>query len=246
MNLDGAVAATAGTMSLKMLRQAHAGPAQARNYGIAQAQGEFLVFIDDDCTLPPDYLKRLAAHFASDPHAGIGGRTLNALPGNIYSSASQLHVDYLYAYYDPDPGNARFFSSNNVAFPAARLRECGGFDPSFITGEDRELCRRWLACGNRLVYRPDVIVYHAHTLTFSSYCSQHFHYGQGAFRLRISNTRSCGRITLERKSFYFNLLLFRAPQSNFLRVWRIRFLLAVGQAANAAGFLWQGLSGRKT
>lgn len=243
--LEGKTAEIPERIPLKLMSQAHAGPAAARNSGIAEACGDFLVFIDDDCIVTPDYLKRLAACFASAPDAGIGGRTINALPENIYSSASQLHVDYLYAYYDANAENALFFSSDNIAFPAGRFRECGAFDPSFITGEDREVCQRWRAHGNRLVYRPDVVLYHAHVLTFRSYWSQHFNYGRGAFRLRTSNARRDGRFALERKSFYLRMLLYREPKAGLWRVWRIRFLFAVGQAANAAGFLWESCTGRR-
>ena len=54
----------------------------------------------------------------------IGGRTVNALPGNPYSTASQLLIDYLYSYYNADSGQARFFTSNNLAVAAERFSIC--------------------------------------------------------------------------------------------------------------------------
>lgn len=47
-----------------------------------------------------------------------------------------------------------------------------------------------------------------------------------------------------RKFFYLRMLLCRERKERPWRVWRIRFLFAVGQAANAAGFLWESFTGR--
>lgn len=34
-------------------------PSAARNFGISKCQGEYILFLDDDCTLSPDYFKNL-------------------------------------------------------------------------------------------------------------------------------------------------------------------------------------------
>src|SRR6266498_390709 len=81
------------------------------------------------------------------PGTMVGGRTLNALPGNLCSTLSHLVVDAAYACYNADPDNARFFASNNLAVPTRRFLELGGFDPEFTTAEDRDLCARWLESG---------------------------------------------------------------------------------------------------
>ena len=135
-----------GSLRVELLVQPHGGPAQARNLAAGQAKGEVLVFIDDDCRVPPEFLQRLSAHVRATPNAGIGGQTLNVLD-NVYPVASQVHVDYLYSYYNLVPERAQFFSSNNLALPAEGFRQVGGFDATFMTGEDREFCDRWLSAG---------------------------------------------------------------------------------------------------
>ena len=138
-------------LDVRLLIQAHAGPAAARNTGAAQAKGRFLAFTDDDCMPAPDWLQTLAARFASTPDQIIGGRTLNARSDNLYSTTSQTIIEVVYAYYNTDPNQASFFASNNLAVPADRFRAISGFDATFTTSEDRELCDRWLHHSYRMM-----------------------------------------------------------------------------------------------
>ena len=95
-------------LEIRLIRQANAGPAVARNTGGMNARGEFLAFTDDDCEPSQDWLTVLAAGFRENPDAMLGGRTINVLTDNLYSTASQLLVDFLYGYYNADALRAVF------------------------------------------------------------------------------------------------------------------------------------------
>jgi glycosyltransferase involved in cell wall biosynthesis len=86
-------------INLNLITQPHSGPAAARNTGAAKAKGEFLAFTDDDCIPSPDWLQVLASHFAEMPDYIIGGRTINLLAKNVYSTMSQLIIDVVYRHY---------------------------------------------------------------------------------------------------------------------------------------------------
>ena len=131
-------------ISINLIRQSNAGPASARNTGAAAAQGDYLIFTDDDCQPHPDWLKTLTQAIKDFPNTLIGGHTINALPNNLYSSASQLLIDYLYDYYNQQKEEATFFASNNFALPRKLYQQLEGFDTSFplAAGEDREFCDR--------------------------------------------------------------------------------------------------------
>ena len=90
--------------------------------------------------------------FAEAPDDTIEGQTLNVLSDNPYSTTSQLLIDYLYACYNADHNQTRFFASNNLALPARRFHAIGGFDTTFLRarGEDRDLCDRWVYHGYRM------------------------------------------------------------------------------------------------
>jgi GT2 family glycosyltransferase len=236
------VTTAAREIQVSLIAASHQGPAAARNAGAARAKGVLLAFTDDDCAPAPGWLQAFRRRFATDPDSMLGGHTVNALPGNVYSSASQALVDYIYGHYNRDPDDARFFASNNLAVPASRFLEVGGFDTSFPlpAAEDRELCLRWRSLGHRLAYVPDAVVHHAHPLRLRTFWRQHFNYGRGAFHLHTMLARQRhDRIRVEPPAFYFRLLTYplarRRESSTGSRV-VVSALLALSQAANAAGF----------
>jgi glycosyltransferase involved in cell wall biosynthesis len=240
--LEEVTASFGDRLDVRLLRQPNAGPATARNTGAMKARGTFLAFTDDDCRPASDWLMSLAVRFAKDPDCVLGGRTTNALDDNPYSSASQLLIDYLYSYYNANPNQARFFTSNNLALAADRFRAIGGFDTTFprAGGEDREFCDRWLSQGYRMIYAPHLVTYHAHPLTFRTFLRQHFAYGQGAFSFRlVSARRSRQGIRFEPVSFYLEMLRYPFRKSQVVTALLLAALLGVSQVVNAVGFFWE-------
>ncbi|MFQ5938328.1 MAG: glycosyltransferase family 2 protein, partial [Acidiferrobacterales bacterium] len=223
-------------LDLKLVMQANAGPAAARNTGAVHAKGEFLAFTDDDCTPAPGWLQALA-RFATSHDCAIGGRTVNALPNNPYATTSHLLIDFIYAYFNVDGKQGRFFASNNFALPADSFRANGGFNTTFRTSEDRELCERWLEQGYRMIYAPEALVYHAHPLTFRTFWLRHFSYGRGAFRFHQARKVTVkDLLTPDPLRFYLGLHRY---SFSLVRGWRILLiapLLLVSHAAYVAGF----------
>ncbi len=229
----------ADRLNLTVLRQENLGPAVARNAGLRIARGRFTAFTDDDCRPAPDWLRRLAEALLEDPGCGAGGLTINGLPDNPFSCASQLLVSYLYEYYNADPRNARFLTSNNIAFPTEKLRAFGGFDERFrkAAGEDRDLCHRWTEKGHRLVYEPKAKIRHDHELSLRGLWRQHFAYGRGAYVLhRYRAARNRERIRVEPFRFYLDLLAYPVRVLGWKRGLLQVPLLAITQAAGATGF----------
>jgi len=87
-------------IDLKIYRQKNAGPAMARNAGTTNARGNYFAFTDDDCAPDAKWLQCFEARFDQTPNSVIGGKTINALPKNLYAEASQLFMDYLHEYYN--------------------------------------------------------------------------------------------------------------------------------------------------
>lgn len=239
---EAVVAPFRDRFDVTLITQPHGGPAAARNAGAARAKGEFLAFTDDDCTPAADWLKALAARFTTVPDHAIGGRTLNALPENLYSTTSHVILDAVYEYYNAHPGRARFIASGNLAMPADQFHVIGGFDVTFLTAEDRDFCDRWLQRGYRMTYAPEALVYHAHPLTLRTFWWQHLAYGRGAFRFHQARAqRGSGRLRIDLR-FHMSVLCRLVSEAQGRRTVYQAALLAVWQAANAAGFFWEGLS----
>lgn len=224
---------------LNMLRQDHAGVAAGRNRGAEVARGEFLVFTDDDCRPAPDWLKRLAERFAKAGDCIVGGRTVNALQDNIYSTASQTLISYLFSYYNVNPLEARFLNGSNLAIPADGFYAIGRFDKTFFLmgAEERELCDRWLQSGRKMIYAPEVLVFHFHALTFRAFLRQHFKYGCGAYHYqRLRRLRCHQGMKVESFAFYTDMLRFPFALLRWRKALLVAALLVVSQAANIAGF----------
>jgi GT2 family glycosyltransferase len=229
-------------LELTLLTQPHAGPATARNLGAARARGDYLAFTDDDCMAEAGWLRGFAAPLAEAPDHAIGGRTVNALPENPYSSATQLLLDFLHEW-SIKSGSGTFFTSNNLAVPTGLFRTRGGFDTGFplAAGEDREFCDRWARLGGRLTYAPDAVIRHGHPLTFRGYWRQHVNYGRGALRFHRLRTRAAGgRRTGTPLSFYLRLVTYPLTRAAGTRRLSLTALLALAQIATAAGYWREG------
>ncbi len=179
--LGEAVTPASGALDVRLLRQANAGPAAARNAGARHARHAVLAFTDDDCRPRPDWLRRVVAPMERWPGAMTGGHTVNLLRQNPYAEASQALLTYVYTRLNTDPSNAQFLTSNNMTVPRADFEAVGGFDESFRASEDRDLCARWRQGGRRIVYVPEAVMGHAHRLTLGRFWRQHVGYGRGAY-----------------------------------------------------------------
>jgi len=225
-------------MNIRLIMQENSGPGIARNNGVSNSRGWFIAFTDDDCRPDRDWLARLSERLKENPERMYGGHIANALDNNIYSSVSQLLVDYLYAYYNSETTHSQFYTSNNMAMARKNFDAVGGFDHNFpeLCGEDREFCDRWRHYGYDLAYVPQAIVYHYHELTFWTFCRQHFRYGGGGVRFREARARrNQARFRFEPPSFYLDLIAY-AWKMKLPRPLSLTALLILSQLANAMGF----------
>ncbi len=250
--LQPVVAEFASRLAATCLRQENAGPATARNLGARHARGEYLAFVDDDCCVEADWLVAFQEAFVGDPGGMVGGHTVNGLAENRYSAASQLILDLVYAHYNPRPDAVTFLASNNIAMPAKRFHELGGFDAArFSTagGEDRDLCDRWISRFGTIRWAEKAIVRHYHSMSLGSFWRQNYTYGRGAWTFhRIRSEAGASRLQRDAR-FHLRvpgLLLRRLSRESWGNVLRALPLLVVWQFANASGFFGEGLRRRRT
>ena len=240
ISLDRVVKSFQSQLDITLIHQANAGPAMARNTGANLAKGQYLGFTDDDCTLDPNWLSALENIFSKRPNALLGGKTINALPDNPYSTASQLLIDYIYDYYNLNSSQPEFFASNNFAVSRELFNQVGQFDLNFplAAAEDREFCDRWLFSGYSLYYVPQAIIYHAHDLNLPRFWRQHFNYGCGAFYFhQIRSRRNQTSMKVEPLHFYLQLLAYPwITKYRMLSKVLISGLLFISQLANTLGF----------
>ncbi len=77
--------------SVKLVNETRQGVAYARNAGIAASRGEIIVTVDDDVSMPPQWLELLLAPFA---RADVMAVTGNVLPVELETHSQQLFEQY--------------------------------------------------------------------------------------------------------------------------------------------------------
>ena len=242
MPAEAIIAEFEAQLTIRTMRQENMGVAYARNAGAAAAVGEYLIFLDDDYRVAPDWLNQFTQQFAQSPDAMVGGDARNFLNDNIYSTASQVLNEIVYIHYNADHLNARFHSGGNMGMKRSLFSELGGNDPLYIgeiIGEDRDLCERWLRRGWQIVYNPKIVIYHAHSLTLRSFWQQHYGYAYGAytFRKQVLATSEEGDYPIEWRLHWliwtYGLRFIR--RLGFWRAVRVQLLLYIQQLATVVG-----------
>lgn len=242
--IEPALKSCASQLKLVVHRQENSGPAVARNTALSLATGKFVALLDDDCRPEPTWLRRLLDVLESHPDAMVGGHTVNGLPGNIYSTVSQMIVDRVYAAHNADPMHAGFFTSSNLAVRRELLLSLGGFDPAYryAGGEDRGLCDHWRNAGGVMIFEPRARIHHFHELTFQRFLRQHFNYGRGAIYYHFTRqtksreeARTAREIVLNWNAWSAEL----AAQAERHNKMAMVALLVCWQFANALGYFWE-------
>jgi GT2 family glycosyltransferase len=108
------------------------GPAGNRNAGVARAQGEWIVFIDDDCIAQAGYLSAYEKAIESDPNLG-------ALEGRIYPDRPRK----TWAEGCPANETGGMFWTSNLCVKRSIFLELGGLDERFeVAYEDIDFAHR--------------------------------------------------------------------------------------------------------
>lgn len=222
---------------VECIRQANAGPGQARNTGVQAAEGaELVCFTDDDCRPRPDWLDRLVVAQGGAAQRLVGGRIENALHRNVYSAASQSLSSYLYDFYQSRGSAMTFFTTNNLCFRREDFLAVGGFGDFAVASEDRDLSLRWSAAGGTLLYESAAVVDHAHALDLASFWRQHAGYGRGLRDLhKAMDTRDDTRAKLEGAGFYLGMLGYPLRRPGHKRLGQSA-LIGLSQVAMIAGY----------
>ena len=171
------------------IRQGNRGPAAARNIGGAAARGDILVFTDDDCSVPPQWLQSITDLFSATQCDLLGGTTRNVAISYYWSTIHQSITDFWQHVVNRGDHKDVFLTSNNMAIRKTAFDLIGGFDEQYHLpgGEDRDLAMRAVAVDLRAHFAADLIIDHHHQMTFGAFCRQHAKYGRGSFLLRTSH-----------------------------------------------------------
>ncbi len=138
--------------TVKLVRQSpNAGPAAARNLGVAATLAPVLAFTDADCEVADDWLERAVARLEDDPSlAGVEGRT-DPGDGEVSATTHQMR--------NPSGG---MWMTCNMIYRREALEGAGGFDETFTMPwlEDSDVALSVQEDGKEIAFDEGVVVNH--------------------------------------------------------------------------------------
>jgi GT2 family glycosyltransferase len=178
------------------------GPAAKRDMGAAQACGEVLVFLDDDSYPEPNLLV-VATRYFSDPEVvALGGPGITPPSDTFWQKVSGAVFLSRFTGGAPERyvpvGTARQMDdwpSVNLLVRRETFLAVGGFDCKYWPGEDTKLCLKLKQTGKKLIYVPEMAVWHHRRAGLRAHLKQvgayglhrgYFarHYPETSFRLK--------------------------------------------------------------
>jgi glycosyltransferase involved in cell wall biosynthesis len=146
-SVDDSAAIVAEYPQVLLIRQENQGPAAARNAGLAAVEAPYVALHDADDLLPPNKLRIQIGYLEEHPEVACAlGRQ------EWIDPPAWLPRDALY-------GELGGIPLPSAVFRTEVLKELGGFDPSFRTGEDVDLLMRLREAKHGITVLPEVVLY---------------------------------------------------------------------------------------
>jgi GT2 family glycosyltransferase len=158
----------AGSVRSRYLRMERRGKSRALNQALRASRGDFLALTDDDVEVDGRWIETIESLSAKHPAAAaFCGRVLpepGSDPADYYNLVLSTKSRWITRSANPlTPG----FCGANIAVRRSVLLEVGGYNAHFGPGgqfrnnDDGELAYRLTRHGERLLYAPELLVYHS-------------------------------------------------------------------------------------
>jgi GT2 family glycosyltransferase len=145
-------------------------PSFKRNLGAKLAKGKLLCFLDDDSYPDKNWLKN-AINLIEKEKSNIGavcGPALTPPSDNIFQKASGCVWESwlgsggagVYRNKISSKREVDDFPSVNLIVKKSCFNEIGGFDENHWPGEDTKFCLDLINNGYKIIYSPDILVFH--------------------------------------------------------------------------------------
>jgi glycosyltransferase involved in cell wall biosynthesis len=174
-------------LSIHFYTQENQGPGAARNMGMQKAKGDFLIFIDSDCTIPTHWLSKIDQALAEENADAYGGPDSYKddfpllLKAINYSMTSFITTGGIRGHNKKKLG--KFFPrSFNMGLSREVYNKIGGFG-SLRHGQDIEYSNRIILSGAKVISIPDAFVYHKRRTSIKKFFKQVFNWGVARINL---------------------------------------------------------------
>ncbi|MDP4186775.1 MAG: glycosyltransferase [Bacteroidota bacterium] len=211
------------TLDISYYYKDNSGPGQTRNFGVQKASGDYYVFFDSDCIIPPQYLATVNEVLDKNYTDAYGG------PDKAHSSFTpvQKAINYSMTSFFTTGGIRgrkkqldKFFPrSFNMGISQEVFDKTNGYSEMRF-GEDIDLSLRIIETGFKTQLIPDAFVYHKRRTSLKKFYKQVYNSGIARINLYKRHPHSLKMVHLLPAVFVAgNVLLL------LLSLWNIIFLL---------------------
>jgi glycosyltransferase involved in cell wall biosynthesis len=178
-------------LDLKTISQQNKGRSCSRNAGVRLANGDLLIFIDDDMYLEKDTLeKHLQFHQELDINNGA------ILVGNIFEQHQETEIQKYKGFLvkkwlapfknslEPMPANNFFLTTQNLSLLKKTFWELNGFDEALTDAEDYDLGKKAVENHIPIYFRYKITAWHSDPITCKSYIKRLLQYQKAHQQLK--------------------------------------------------------------
>ena len=177
----------ADKVDVKYYYKENEGRSIARNYGLDRATGDYFIFFDSDCVIPPDYFKTLSAALDRNPVDCFGG------PDAAHKSFSttQKAINYSMTSFLTTGGIRggkvqleKFVPRTfNMGYSRKVWEKVGGFREMF--SEDIDMSTRIRQAGFSIGLIREAFVYHKRRVNMKLFARQVYVFGMSRITLKL-------------------------------------------------------------
>ncbi len=177
----------ADRLDVKYYYKENEGRSIARNYGMERASGEYFIFFDSDCVIPPDYFATVTESLSKTPLDCFGG------PDAAHESFTDVQkaINYSMTSFLTTGGIRggkikleKFVPRTfNMGFSRKVYDTVGGFREMF--SEDIDMSTRIRLAGFSIGLIPDAKVWHKRRVDFRKFFRQVYVFGMSRVTLKL-------------------------------------------------------------
>ncbi|MEK9135100.1 MAG: glycosyltransferase [Patescibacteria group bacterium] len=164
--------------------------APGRNIGFQHSQGDLVAFSDADCLMDKNWLSNALKYFQDESVAGVGGPSLSPQDESVFGRA----VRFLFlcgslisgSIYVTDSKKTKIVKSIpgcNAIYKRVALEKVMPVDETLLTGDDVEMNYQLISRGYKVLYVPDVTVWHYRRDNPKKFWKQIYRYAIGRLQM---------------------------------------------------------------